>query len=149
MAIKEEVSPKAPKTKLELDAEYAQIRQQMLRKEAPSGVRVGKMWKNPLDAVVALNAPECTGKDRTHDAFTGDPDRHQEYLDQGYEPVIVAGVHVRNGRDLLYRRPVEFLKRHVAEAETRSQQRMTAAVSDETESQTLVDSKVEVTKGLT
>lgn len=144
---KTEVQPAVlPKSKPQIEAEYARVRQDMLRGEAPKGVSVGKTWTNPLDGIVKLYCPECVGKDRTHDAFTGDADLHQQYLDQGYEPVVSGGQHVKNGRDLLYRRPKDFLDRQMTQAQQMSHARMAADVSDDDE-KTLVAPKVEVTRG--
>ena len=135
------------KQAVSVEVEFARKRQEVLRREAPKGISMGRVWKSPFDRKVEMYAPECLGKDREFAGFWGDPELHKERLMKGYEPVIVDGQQVREGKLLLYKRPVEFLDREVSEASDISYERIRADLDDAGKSDGLHGASVNIKNG--
>lgn len=133
--------------KVNPEIEFARKRQAVLRKEAPKGVSMGRVWKSPFDRKVEMYAPECLGKNREFAGFWGEPELHKERLMQGYEPVIVDGQQVREGKMLLYKRPTEFLNRELKQASDISYERIRADLDDGGKNDGLHGASVEVKNG--
>ena len=133
------------------DIELAKKRQTALRKEAPGGITTGKTWKDPRKRLVELYVPESIGKDATMSPYFDSPEKHRRNIDLGWEPVIHNGEQVRSGSDLMYKRPIEFTKQHIANAEMQDKSRMQALDSEMAEAESaglsVTENDVSVSKG--
>lgn len=139
------------KTELARDAEKARKSQEMLRKQAPRGVRVGSAYADPMIAIMERLVPDALGKNPKTSTFTSPPESHGQRISEGWEPVVEDGQHVRRGADLVYKRPIEFTQAALKEVSDRSRARLKAFdkqfADAKKEGIVTPDSEVAVTKG--
>ena len=122
------------------------------RKNAPSGVRMGAVAPDPREELVRRYVPEAIPKPvkaadlarkgqrklwhhgATHDVIWDRPgeaqERHDKHIGDSYEPVIVDGRHLRQGAALAYKRPIEFKRAELEQADAIGRERLKATAAD-------------------
>jgi len=111
-------------------AKSAQKRALDERKKSPDGLVAGlSIEGNRRRYLINRYVPEAAGKNPSMSVYfdyPGDRDsRLRQNVDKGYEPVLDEhGEYVMDGGDIMFRRPVEFYKAHLANATTLSKKRM-------------------------
>lgn len=98
------------------DIAHARARASDMRKMAPSKFSVGPLYEDEMKRMVKLYAPECCGKEAQWTAKYVREENYRKHVDQGWEPVVVDGRHVRMGELLMCRRPKEFSMRQIMRA---------------------------------
>ena len=111
-------------------AKSAQKRALDERAKSPDGLSVGMSVEgNRRQYLINRYVPEAAGSNPTMSVYfdyPGDRDsRLRQNVDKGYEPVLDEhGEYVIDGGDIMFRRPVEFYRSHLARATTLSKKRM-------------------------
>ena len=106
-------------SQLNRDIEIAKAAQRSVRQDAPSGITVGSVFKDPRIRQLYRLVSEAFGKSKnpkvkelipggvgsTMDGYFGNVESYRSDLAAGWEPVVEAGEHQQQGGQLLYKRP--------------------------------------------